>query len=543
MPVGPDAHRWVTVSPERTVLVAARTVTSAVRALDAAAVFTGDHRVQVVFAVNESSPFGEGVDRVLRDAGARLVEWQQVPGLRFDAVLTASENTELSRVVDAPVLVLPHGVGFHKLVPDSRGGGRRLSGSVRAEDAAGRRVIVAVSHPDQAEQLREYDPDPAVETAVVADPVFDRLRGSRWFRDRYRRRLATGDRRLVLLSSTWGAQSLLGRWPDAPLRLLAGLPADEYQVAAVLHPNIWSGHGAWQVRTWLADARAAGLATIAPDSGWPAALLAADCVVADHGSVSLYAAGLDLPLLLAPFGDEVVSGTALSWLGQLAPRLEPGRSWPEQVQAAVSAHAPGRYGPVVERTFAAAPVARTLRSVLYELVSLPEPGTVAPLRGWPEPQVDIEPVRSYAVYTRRSPEGTVDVRRIPAAADAPPRDQDGWLRHLAVDDREWDLRLVHSATALVRAEPSAPEVATAWAVTLLDRLPGATLTAAAVRDGCVVAFRDGTIAEVSSPVERDVMLQAGCAYTLWRTGALTGTSLRLRVGAATAQLHIRPRTG
>ena len=420
VPVGADARRWVTVAAERTVLVVARTVTSAVRAMEAAGVFGGDHRVQVVFSLDDSSPFVDGVRRLLRDAGARLVPWGQLPQLGFDAVVTASENTDLGGI-EAPVLVLPHGVGFHKFVHDSRGSGRRLSGSLRAPDVAGRRVLIAVSHPDQVEQLRLYYPDAADRTVVVADPVFERLRASVWFRDRYRMALGTGDRRLVVVSSTWGAQSLLGRWPDALARLLGGLPADEYQVAAVLHPNIWSGHGAWQIRTWLAEAREGGLALIAAESGWPAALVAADCVVGDHGSVSLYAAGIDRALLLAPFGDEVVPGTSLSMLGETAPRLAPDRPWSGQVGAAVAVHEAGRYWPVAQRTFAAAPVARTLRSVLYEMISLSEPAGAAAQRAFPEPFVDGNRVTSYAVYTRRPSAGEVQVRRIPAAVDAEAR--------------------------------------------------------------------------------------------------------------------------
>lgn len=525
VPVGPEARRWATVAAERTVLVAVRTVTSAARALEAVAHFAGDNRVQVVFAINGSSPFVDGVRRFLSEAGARIVPWRQVPRLRFDAIVTASENTELAGV-DAPVLVLPHGVGFHKFVPDSRGSGRRLSGSVRTEELAGRRVQIVVSHPDQAGQLREHDPDSPAEPVVVADPVFERLRASEWFRDRYRQRLGTAGRRLVVVSSTWGGQSLLGRWPDAPVRLLAGLPADEYQVAAVLHPNVWSGHGAWQVRSWLADAREGGLAVVAPDTGWPAVLVAADCVVGDHGSVSLYAAGLDRPLLLAPFGDEVVPGTALSMLGDTAPLLLPDRPWPEQVAAAIATHVPGRYRQVVARTFTAAPPARTLRSVLYELISLPEPSAGAPRPGWPEPRVDRVPTQSYAVYTRRSTMDEVQLRRIPAAVDSSARpgpDGGRWLRHLAVDEAEWDLRLVHSASVLVREEPGSRESAAAWGRRALDRVAGAQIAAAATAGGCVAVLRDGTQLAVSAAGEDrcDVMLQAGCVHQLWHTGELT----------------------
>jgi hypothetical protein len=96
VPVGPGSERWVTVAAERTVLAVARTVTSTLRVLDAVASLSGDHRVQVVFAVNDSSPFVAGVRRLLDAVGALVVPWSQLSGLKFDLVVTASENTELA---------------------------------------------------------------------------------------------------------------------------------------------------------------------------------------------------------------------------------------------------------------------------------------------------------------------------------------------------------------------------------------------------------------------------------------------------------------
>lgn len=530
-------------------LAVSRTVTSTVRVLDAVAVFSGDHRVQVVFTVNESSAFVDGVNRLLGQAGARVVPWRQARRLPFNAVVTASENTELDGL-DGPVLVLPHGVGFHKRLPDPRGPGHRLSGTVRARDMAGGRVLVAVSHPSQAEQLRAHDPLAAGRTVVVADPVYERLRAAELFRDRYRRALGTADRKLIVVSSTWGRQSLLGRWPDLPARLLGELPADEYQVLAILHPNIWSAHGAWQVRSWLARANDAGLLTVPPEDGWQAALVAADAVVGDHGSVSLYAAAIDRPLVLAPFGDEVVRGTSLSLLGHLATRLSPGHSLADQVAGALASHTPGRYREAAARSFADRPEARPLREVLYGLISLAEPVPALPLRGWPEPRAEGGPATSYAVYTHPVSPGAVRVRRIPAAVDlrAP---HDGWLRHLAVYEQEWDLRMVHSASAVIRQElgggrngdPDGTEEGLAWARDMLGRLPGAQVTAAATSAGCLVVLRDGRSFEVTTPGSgADAMLLAACVYTrhcLPPDGAPIAGPLRLDAGGKAVPVHIR----
>jgi hypothetical protein len=75
-------------------------------------------------------------------------------------------------------------------------------------------------------------------------------------------------RRLIVFNSTWAPRSLFAdsgepetddllRWLLS--RPTSELPAAEYQAVAVLHPNIWYGHGSGQVHTWLDDARRSGL--------------------------------------------------------------------------------------------------------------------------------------------------------------------------------------------------------------------------------------------------------------------------------------------
>ncbi|MGX1952996.1 hypothetical protein ACWIGY_22215 [Streptomyces anulatus] len=105
------------------------------------------------------------------------------------------------------------------------------------------------------------------------DPCFDRILAARPYRDRFRSALGVGrGRRLVLLNSTWGPHSLLGNGegtgndalPSLLAQLTSELPSDEYRIAAVLHPNIWHGHGPGQIRAWLDRARRAGLALIDP---------------------------------------------------------------------------------------------------------------------------------------------------------------------------------------------------------------------------------------------------------------------------------------
>ncbi|MFI5843483.1 hypothetical protein ACIA8K_27630, partial [Catenuloplanes sp. NPDC051500] len=536
VPIGAGAGRWVTVAAERTLLAVARTVTSTGRVLDAVQLLRDDPRVQVVFTVNDTSPFSAGVSELLQRAGARVIPWNRLSESRFDAAVTASENTEL-QAIEAPVLVLQHGVGFHKDLPNSRGDGRRLAGTVRAADLRGRRVLIAVTHPQQAAQLAEADPEVSANAVLIADPMVDRMRAARLLRRRYRAALGLGDRRLVVVSSTWGRQSLIGRWPDLPARLLAALNADTHRVATVLHPNVTAGHGGLQLRLWLAAARDGGLLMVPPDAGWQAMLAAADCVVGDHSSMSLLAAAAGVPLLLAPLADEVVPGTPMTSLSRSARRLDVRLPLAAQVEEAISTYRPGRYAEAVEGTFAAA---RPLRGVLYELLGLPEPDEPAPLVAWPPPVPTRVEVCSFVVRTRVRDDG-VEVSRFPAAVRrhvAAPAD--GWTGHLSVGDDEWDLRMLQNAEVLTRAATSAESEAWEWTSTVLREFAGSTMACAGTVNGCVATFRDGrrVTAESDSP---DVVTLAACLHALARGRRLANGDWRVRTARGEARVVVRLR--
>ncbi|SDT54632.1 hypothetical protein [Actinoplanes derwentensis] len=519
----------MTIAAERTLLAVARTVTSTGRVLDAIQLLRDDPRVQVVFTVNDTSPFHAGVTEMLNRAGARVIPWSEVPRLHYDAALTASENTELQPIA-APVLVLQHGAGFHKDLPDSRGDdGRRLSGTVRAADLRGRPVQIAVTHPDQAAQLATAEPATAGRTVLIADPMLDRMRATRLLRHRHRAALGLGDRLLVVVTSTWGRQSLIGRHPDLPARLLAALDADGHRVATVLHPNVTSGHGRLQVRLWLAAARDAGLLMVPPDEGWQPMIAAADCVVGDHSSMSLLAAGAGVPLLLAPLAGEVVPGTPMTTLSRAAARLDPARPLPEQINDTIAGYAPERYAAAVDATFATGPQARPLREVLYELLGLTEPGEPGPLSGWPPPVPESSAVGSFVVHTRIG-DGLIEMARYPAAVRRHvPGPPDGWTGHLSAGDNEWDLRTLQSAEVLTDAGPDA-----------LDRFPGSALTCTNTATGGIVTVRDGRRAEVvTDRGDLDVVAVAACGYALARDKRLDNGHWRVRTARGEARIEVR----
>ncbi|GLZ31941.1 hypothetical protein Lesp02_41290 [Lentzea sp. NBRC 105346] len=305
VPVGLDAPRWVTRPGLLTVLVVVHTVTSGQRLLEAIELVERDARVQVVYT-RAPDVFANGVDDFLDATKGVVLSWEQAIRERFDLAVAAAYGGLPQ--LHAPLVVMPHGAGYGKTSGDGAVvyglDAQRLThnGKLLAE-------AVVLSHEHQLDVLRAQCPS-AVDAAVVAgDPCYDRMIASLPHRDRYRADLGVGPgENLVVVSSTWGTQSLFARFADLVPRLLDELPS-RHCVAALMHPAVWFGHGERQVRAWLADSADAGLKVIGPHVDWRAVLVAADHVVADHGSVGVYAAAIGRPVLLAePAPHAVTSG-------------------------------------------------------------------------------------------------------------------------------------------------------------------------------------------------------------------------------------------
>ncbi len=530
VPVGRDAHRWSTFQGERTLIVAARTVTSTVRVLETLpSLLRDDPRVTVVFAYDDTSAFNSGVLPLLHTAGCRVMPWEQLGQIAPDLILSASENIDVPEG-DCPVLVLPHGIGFQKFVPDSRSSGERLSGVVPDSLLESGRAWLAVSHPAQEEQLLVAHPKTAGRTLLTGDPCFDELVASRPHRQAYREALGVPDhQRLVVVSSTWGSTSLLGRHPSLLPRLLAQLPCDEYRVGAIVHPNVWSAHGAWHIRSLLSSALDAGLLLMPPVHAWRPALVAADVLVGDHGSVTLYGASAGTAVRLAAFGDDAVPGTAAHDLAAVVPRLDLQGDLLQQVRDASAEPTPHRHAAVAARAFAEPGHALArLRTALYRLLKLPEPPSPPPSSPMlPVPDPAASPVTSWQVVTGVTEDGaepTVTVRRFPAAVaghEAERPDSATAFTHLACTDDERDRRVAESASVVVRRRPATTAVAALrWIEGMLAELPGSLLAAAGVHGGhCLVGLRDGRTVEVTATGPAlDPGLPAAVVYACLRAG-------------------------
>ncbi|MFJ4338837.1 hypothetical protein [Streptomyces sp. NPDC088915] len=554
VPVGQDAERWRTFPGERTLVVAARTVVSTTRVLECLpAVLRDDSRVNVVFAYDPTSAFNDGVLDLLHDSGCRVMPWSQLGDISPDLVLTASENVDVPEGT-CPVLVLPHGIGFQKYVPDSRADRVRLSGLVPDALLEAGRAWLATSHPDQDEQLLAAHPKAAGRTLLVGDPCFDELAASASLRPAHRAALDVGDdQRLVVVSSTWGPTSLLGERPDLPARLLAALPYDTYRVAAIVHPNVWAAHGSWQLRRNLAAALDAGLLLVPPAHAWRSVLLASDLVVGDHGSVTLYGAALGRPVLLGAFGSDSVPGTAAEVLGRHAPRLDPARDARRQVEDAFEPGVRAGYAGVAERAFSEPGRSLVrLRAVLYELLRLPEPSSgPPPVRALAPVEVPAEPVTSWRVRTRVAARddgsgALVEVERIPAAVASghrPEPEASGLFDHLVCTDGERDLRTAESASVVLRAEPAASGAAALrWIDGTLAARPGCLAAAVPVgTGGHLVGLRDGRVVEATAP---DAPHGTHDAHGPERAAAVVYAYLRAGLPlAGTASLRVDARPG
>jgi len=378
VPIGIDAHRWVTRDGCRTVLVIVHTIVSCQRLLDVIDLVESDHRVQLMFTVAPDI-FNRGVEEYLQELGALVVPWPQAVRERFDLALAASYGG-LSEI-HAPLVVMAHGAGHGKTTrPPDRGGPIAHEPPVYGLGAQhlmrGGRVLptaLVLAHESEREILRRQCPAALPVALVAGDICYDRLIRSLPQRAQYRRAIRVGDaERLVVVSSTWGRDGSFGATQDLLPRLMNDLPGDRFRVAALLHPAVWA-HGRRQVRAWTSDCRAAGLILPEPTEDWRALVAAADYLIGDYGSVTAYAAAAGVPSLRldTEWSRRCVPGTAQELVGQGASRLRLGEPLEPQLR---DAH-PLDAGAIAARlTSYPGKAGERLRRLLYRLLGLTQPG-------------------------------------------------------------------------------------------------------------------------------------------------------------------------
>lgn len=273
---------------QKTVLIIVRSPTTLERSVELAQHLFNDMRVQTFFTIPDNrSAFGNDLELRIHQKHLPFIPWQQARTTSFDLGIIASPIDDFPEL-DMPLLLISHGPGATSN-RSLHGVNNAHSDISTASISKHSRTICLASEDERALYSSHRD------LRTIGDPVFDSLFLSVHRRQEFRNTLQAEKRKIIVISSTWNFNSSIASHPQFISELLQHLPQDEYVVAAILHPNVWVGHGEWQIYTWLHDAIDAGLRLIPYDGGWQATVVAADYVLGDNGSVSIYANELGIP--------------------------------------------------------------------------------------------------------------------------------------------------------------------------------------------------------------------------------------------------------
>lgn len=394
LPAPGRASQWVTVPACRRILIVVHTEVYGQRLRDLLPLLEADLRVQVDFTIAPHA-FNSGAARALQAMGGAALPWREALRTEFDLVLAAgSQGVDRLR---GPLVRLPHGASHVKLsrVTDDRdpAAPRSVSGLGRTYLMRRGQVVpaaLALAHVDDLATLGRHCPEALPVAEVVGDATYDRIVASLPLRRRYRSALGLRrSQRLLLVSSTWGPGSAFSQLDALLPRLLTELPAERYRIALLVHPNVWSGHGDWQVRSWLASARRQGIVVVPPDADWRVPLIAADWVIGDHGSVTLYTTLTRAAILLARYPEAHVNPASPgAELARTAPSLSPAHPLQEQLAYARATYASlaGEYARIGRR-ISSEPgrFGRNTRRLLYRHLRLGEPAYEPVLPPLPTP--------------------------------------------------------------------------------------------------------------------------------------------------------------
>ncbi|UQA97847.1 CDP-glycerol glycerophosphotransferase family protein [Streptomyces halobius] len=419
-----------------------------------------------------------------------MVPWSEARGHTYDLVVATSPKGDL-RLLRGPHVLLPHGAGFNKSIP-GEGSADSASGLdpayLRRTDHDAPIALHALAHPDQVARLAATDPRAARHAKVIGDLTLERVLASSSLRDRYRAALGTGARKLLVLVSTWGPESLVRQRPGLPARLATQLPHDEYQLALVVHPNERSLLGTYELTERLAPALDAGMILPDPHEEWASVLIAADALVTDHGSAALYyCATQDRPVVsVHRGGGELIPGSPMGVLLDRIPQL--GRAG--NIADALRAYRPGPGRAAAQAAFAPPGEAvDRLRTELYALLGLAPPTHDCTPRPLPSPAPARHVPAAFDVHVETTAAG-VQIARRPAGTGLPGH-------HLAVEHGAVGEQLTRSAGLLYRRPlpGSAAPVDLAWTADgwtrhALSAYPGCRSAAALLPSGaCLLRVR------------------------------------------------------
>ncbi|MGY1435231.1 hypothetical protein [Streptomyces reniochalinae] len=372
--------KWATLATGKRVLVVVHTEVYGKRLQDLLPLLEADLRFEVTFTV-APHPFNAGATDFLRALGATVVSWDEAVRTEYDLALAAgSAGIQQLR---APLVRVSHGAGHMKLAraEDVPHGETRAPGGITGKgyltwEGEVVPAAVALAHRDDLAALERWCPEALSIATVTGDPCYDRILRSLPLRDDYRAALGLlPGQKLVLVSSTWGKTSSFNRIGALLPRLLAELPQDAFRVAVLVHPNVWARYGAWQVRAWLAGCRDAGYTVLSPEADWRPPLIAADWIIGDYGSVTLYGTMTGAPILMThfPHRDANPASPGLE-LALTAPTLSASHPLTEQLAYAKDEYVAEDYARIAARLSSEPGLSsRNFRRLLYRVLGLGQP--------------------------------------------------------------------------------------------------------------------------------------------------------------------------
>lgn len=479
---------------DRYLLVVVRTHTSLDRVLELLGVIGQSVNIAIKFVLDAGSKFARDVAAKLRALGAEQIEWEEAKKLHWDAIFAAHVDQQLAELTElsGKLFVIPHGIGYNRRRLASTGGRPGPAGLSAYELTVFGEVFPTLIGLSSDEQRSRMCEEARGREIVIGDMVLDKLLAHAHLKWDFQEELGIGTRKLIVVSSTWGEWSTFATQKKIITRLVADLPSDEYVVALVLHPNIWWGESEFEIRVHLRDALDSGLLLI-DHTTWQGALIAADLVVGDHGSVTGYAVGMDLPVLVAADGSaELDEGSPLAALHAALPRITTEESLRERVDRALSDHQSGRWRPYTERLFALQGEGLlTAANALYDLMDLPMLTESPRPRDADRPKiVGGRPARSHRVIVTTNHGGTEHLERFPSILKPAADFADSML---AISAREVDPVTRSNAEIIVRSEPLTDDRAAQWISDELARTSAGVAAATTTSGRIVLHFRDGQV--------------------------------------------------
>ncbi|WP_284743896.1 hypothetical protein [Amycolatopsis sp. RTGN1] len=317
-------HGTPTCAVRRVVLVVVHSVASAERLHTAVRAIEEVPGLQVVFT-RPPGPAEVPIGDFLATIGVLTTPWERAVRERFDLVIAAAPTG--AGWPSGALLLLPE-VSVDGEIVDQYGRCcvAALARLLDRRSSSTGPLLVGLPHLRAVARLRAAAPKLGRHATVVGDPGYDELL------EACRTGVRTvGGRKLGLVLSARGAESLLGRSPALLRRLVSELPAREVRLVCRLDAEVWARHGRRQLLAWAGRAVREQVEFLPPGHGWQDLAAEADFIVGDQGHDTARIAATGKPVYLAnPVPDPVAGslgeavagyGTTLDPAFPLAPQL------------------------------------------------------------------------------------------------------------------------------------------------------------------------------------------------------------------------------